>query len=286
MSNPTLPKSRFRRFAADWFHNRDGWGGIYKGRYRLCVWRFGDIWQCCVEAHPKGTALTSEISDEGSYAWMALWPQKTMNNAMKHARDWCDRDDKSLTVQQTFDECFKNHPTLFRVRRQVIDHLFFVNGNGYCWLDGALMSSYAQKTPEEEVEERRAESEWRLKNNIPVSDYAAKFDEEMLAHQAAMKIGPLTEVEYRHEKAADILCIHEKCEHPSSFYAVCKYANINHVPDDVKPDWLALAHEAAKLLAEEQFCEFCSPHVNLKHPKIGKKLIAELESRFPHLISA
>jgi hypothetical protein len=51
----------------------------------------------------------------------------------------------------------------------------------------------------------------------------------------------------------------------------------------VQSDWLELAYEAAKLLSEEQFCENCQPYVNRQHPEIGKKLISELQTRFPQL---
>lgn len=56
---------------------------------------------------------------------------------------------------------------------------------------------------------------------------------------------------------------------PRDLYPVCSSSHISRVPDDVRPDWLALAREAAALLAADP----------KQHAK-GAKLVAELNRRF------
>src|SRR5208282_5778818 len=46
----------------------------------------------------------------------------------------------SLTAAQTMKLCFKNYGDLFPNRVSLLDHIFFVIGNGYDWLDGAVVS--------------------------------------------------------------------------------------------------------------------------------------------------
>jgi hypothetical protein len=46
-----------------------------------------------------------------------------------------------MTVEQVFADCYKYYPDLFRTRVNVIEHLFFVIGNGYRWVDGGLVET-------------------------------------------------------------------------------------------------------------------------------------------------
>ena len=294
MSKQSQSKPRFRRFGADWYPNRDGWGGIYKGRYRLVTWRFGSIWQSCVEVHPAVTVLTDKDDDltaREDYGWMCLRPGKTMNEAMKHARDWCDHE-RTHTVENVFRDCFVNFKTLFRTRRDVINQLFFVNGNGYEWIDGCLVASHESDPPEERKLDRLRQRESqakRLQERFSTDEAKAtlklmqEIEDKIDAEEDAMPIGPISEKQALEERKKGFF--RTSCVHPSNFYSVCQYARINHIPADVQPDWLEMAYEAAKLLSEEQFCEHCTDYVNREHPAIGKKLIAELESRFPQLTS-
>lgn len=56
---------------------------------------------------------------------------------------------------------------------------------------------------------------------------------------------------------------------PHELYPVSESSRISRVPDDVRPDWLALCREAAALLAADA-----------KQHATGAKLVAELNRRF------
>lgn len=178
-----------------------------------------------------------------------------------------------MNVKDTFWQCFNLYPSLFQTRADVIDHLFFVIGNGYRWHCGELIDDEPRKTLDEITEERIAR-EVRDISCVRLAQSAARIfgdpipsDEEVLEEQLneefAYKIGPVR-------------------GKPRDFYPVCGYSKICNVPDDVRPDWLRLAREAARMLIRaENRPSHCDPECNRKNAKIGRKVLADLERRFP-----
>lgn len=170
------------------------------------------------------------------------------------------------------------YPSLFADEYDVLHHLFFVNGNGYEWEGGELVSGQS-----EEDELRIALAQHRnhvtdqiqilmllLKKEAPGRDdpkhqlavlsRAAYLRKQYENHQAQLKAldeGDLETYvrlarERDHKYRLD--CIAEGVTDCWFFlpdgsigrrlYPVCEYAKILHVPKDVKPDWLAAAKKA------------------------------------------
>lgn len=178
-----------------------------------------------------------------------------------------------MNVKDTFWQCFNLYPSLFQTRADVINQLFFVIGNGYHWQNGELIDGEPRKTLEEITEERIARevqdiSRVRLAQSAarifgdPIPTEAEAL-EEQLNEEFAYKIGPVR-------------------GSPRDYYPVCEYSKLCNVPDDVRPDWLRLAREAARMLirAEHRPSHY-DPQCNRRNAKIGRKVLAELEQRFP-----
>lgn len=49
-----------------------------------------------------------------------------------------------MTLEQTMQCMFDDYPALFRTRRDCLNHLFCVIGNGYEWHNGRLMVVYTE----------------------------------------------------------------------------------------------------------------------------------------------
>jgi hypothetical protein len=275
---------QFKRFGAEWSEYRDGWGGAYKTRFLLVTWRFGDIWQSCVEVHQIS------VDDETPHVWVCLNPQKTINEAMKHAKDYADQY-KILTVEEVFTRCFNDYKTLYRTRRHVIDTLFMSGGN-YEWMDGSMTRRHEPEPPEKENERKREREEHYLKISDRFSDKTSELykflQKQIQDREDTLKIGPITEEEYKTEKDDDNFGFKEQCQHPHAFYPVSEgYANITKIPDNVLPEWLDLSYEAAKLLAASVNCEHCNEmFARPENPIIGAKIVKELEQRFPRLLAS
>lgn len=158
---------------------------------------------------------------------ISLYRTDTLAEAQRKAIAWADAY-KPATVEGTMRDSFERWPTLFTTRVEVIDHLLFVIGNGYEWLDGALLC----EEPEAHLSP------------------AQTFSPEIEALLAEADVEPLPRA-------------------PLEYYPVCSSSHISRVPDDVRPDWLALAREAAALLAADA-----------KQHATGAKLVAELNRRF------
>ena len=178
-----------------------------------------------------------------------------------------------MNVTDTFWQCFNLYPSLFQRRADVINHLFFVIGNGYRWHGGELIDGGRQKTLDEITEDRIAREVQDL-SRVQLAQTAARILgdpiptedevlEEQLNEEFAYKIGPVR-------------------SKPRDYYPVCEYSKICNVPDDVRPDWLRLAREAARMLIRaERRPSHYDPQCNRRNAKIGRKVLADLERRFP-----
>jgi len=127
-----------KRYGVEWESTGDGWRGtvLDAPRYHPHTWQFGSIHQCVVDIDVKGASDPRGVH-------MCLAAQTTRDDAMAHAIEWV-RGYQAVgpaSVEETLEECFAHYPTLYRTRLNVADHLFCVIGNGYDWLDGAVIST-------------------------------------------------------------------------------------------------------------------------------------------------
>lgn len=175
-----------------------------------------------------------------------------------------------MNVADTLWQCFNRYPTLYQSRADVIDQLFFVIGNGYEWKSGELVCG-KRLTEQEIVQDRvehalRSAERWaeyvaRVERSEP--DFAA-IAEERLNEEFALKIGP------------------RRVRQRMDFYPVCEYSRINGVPDDVRPDWLRLAREAARMLITAETRKPYDPEFahGQENAAWGRRVLADLDKRF------
>jgi hypothetical protein len=65
---------------------------------------------------------------------------------------------------------------------------------------------------------------------------------------------------------------------PENFYPMCECANLANIPDDVQPEWLALAYETAVALRDRSGGEW-----GRQNRQWGRRLIRDIVRRFPHV---
>jgi hypothetical protein len=170
----------------------------------------------------------------------------------------------------------KAYPTLFLDEADVLHHLFAVGGNGYDWIDGELSSG---RTPEEVLEEARQCEEDSRRHREEIIQSWKKLDAEL--HEVLKGSGvkppktlrvfnrpekvPTTPAEirkaeqarrlwYAKEMPGDCYFLRKDGSVGRRLHPMCQYADILHVPEDVKPDWLAAACKAVMVLRTEFKC--------------------------------
>lgn len=218
-----------KRYGQVWSHDGETWEAN-NGRFKFLTWPFGSIHQCVVEVeYDHRIEGKTHHGCRGSQIHIGLQAQKTRDASMKRAIKWAKEfaDSKPKSAEQVFTDCFTNWRTLYRTRLDVIGHIFFTIGNGYDWIDGNVV--YTNPDSHLEIAEREA---WQEKNDEGFMVRARKLEKE------ATPIGPLPD---DGEKKA--FCPASK-----------NYSLVSIVPDDVTDEWLAIAYEAAKALAERSGC--------------------------------
>jgi len=134
------------------------------------------------------------------------------------------------SLELTIVNAIMRYPILYKdinfnySKEKVLDQLFFVNGNGYEWVNGELVS-------EEEL----------LYNSIP-EDYFNKTIMEKVENTFKKVLYGKKEFKEIELKSNRVLTV----------YPICEYAKILHLPDDIELDWLLGALDAI-LMAEDYF---------------------------------
>lgn len=203
------------KFGHTWQRWDDGWSTSV-GRFFVGVWPFGDGWQSKVYVEdPDNTDPVSDKAKEVG-VYLGCWP--SMDEAMRRAHAWVVAYEPQ-SVESVLAGMFADYPDLFRTLADAYDHLFFTVGNGYDWLDGALVET-VQDPAERSVDPMSAYG------NLP---YAVRQRlQQILREKKDLPKGPV------HDDGA-----------PRPFYPLSDYSLITRVPDNVRPDWLDAAYEAA-----------------------------------------
>lgn len=275
-----------KRHGHTWQLNGDTWYTTID-RFVVNIWKFGSIHQAKVlvdyDLKIDGKIHDSPLSRP--YVGIGLRPGKTRDAAMKTCLDWIDDFKKKgpPTVEESFEHCAKYWADIYPTRISYLDHWFFTIGNGYDWLDGSLMCT----SPDDYL------------------DTLARREENKKVLEAAAEVEKLMK-KYRDEDLLKGLPVEEEYDDYSdpqskywtsgvySFYPVSKdYSDICKVPDDVKPEWLALAYEAALLLRDKSGVPQVKSRYNsgkddharqAENKKIGAQVVSDLERRFPHVL--
>jgi len=126
-----------------------------------------------------------------------------------------------MKYRETKRLMMKYHPEIFPSEKEILHHLFFVNGNGYDWENGDLVD-FMHRSEAKLREDRKDFLAWskRLSGD---TDKAMK---------KLKRLGV---------KIPDSV---PKMVGRKRIYPLCKYADIMNIPDDVKLDWLKAARKA------------------------------------------
>jgi hypothetical protein len=139
----------------------------------------------------------------------------------------------------------------------VLHHLFFVNGNGYEWVNGELVCYRSE-------EEAKAHYDDFVAKDIEKSkEYADRYGDEAAWRYYGDTPEETKEKELAYRKSfakplgegnkEDCWFILPDGRMGHYMYPISQYAKILHVPDDVKPDWLEAAFRAIEM-AESDLC--------------------------------
>lgn len=200
-----------------WNDNGDGYETLIDGRFTATVWPFGNGWQCKVLVDGSGKRGRVGIC-------LAMQPDRT--RAMRHALAWIKRYQwrTPQTPEALYATSLRRWPTLYVDRVQVIEHVWYVIGNGYDWLDGAIVDT----SPEDYLEASRMERRHR------------KDDRAIEALLREMKIEP-SRLRGPPPKP--------DAEGRFHFYPAAEnYSLVACVPADARPEWIRAAVEAADIL--------------------------------------
>jgi hypothetical protein len=144
---------------------------------------------------------------------------------------------------------YKGHLNQESNRFDILNHLFFVIGNGYDWVNGRLVAS----------ESPNSRDIFYQNQKLSRQDFLKKLGEQDFIPNEALKAGklpPKTQV-----KA----------------YPISEYSRINTIPDDVQPEWLDLAREALSVVIRRD------PKQQATAMKIYETLHHRFGERFPAL---
>jgi len=159
----------------------------------------------------------------------------------------------NLLRKAMMDAC----PSLFTDEDDVLEHLFFVNGNGYEWAEGELQEKNGNRTAKQMVRESRknvcafyrSEIANYKKRGLDTTWVRGQLHDWLHKSPAALR---RMEVAHRFELveggwgSLDGRSI-ENGILIRFLYPLCEYAKILHVPANVKPDWLAAARKAYEM---------------------------------------
>lgn len=134
-----------------------------------------------------------------------------------------------MTYAKTLALSLRAYPRLYVDERDLLESLFFVDGNGYHWVGGELVD-VAGRTSKQilvSVERQRkannAERK-RLMTNLP----------EFISKDPAVE--RRKEIAWREEYGS-----------VRNLYPLSESSHISRLPDDIKPDWLEAAMRAVLL---------------------------------------
>ncbi len=262
---PPSRKNTYRAVGRVWTHDGEGRAAKFDDDTFLHTWEFGDIWQGkIVVRYPYAKR---EHIGVGRSVGFCLEPRKTRLLAMRHLVAWAAivRNAAPVSVKAFIKKQMKDWPEMYATEEHLIDEVFFVIGNGFDWLDGQVVSLSPDSVDTEATIRDQVEKRMGLKRE-------KEFWEKMNPMLKQLGVDP---VEWR--KEAD----QEFVKAPRVFYPVSlDYSLVSTVPDDVLPDWLAWAYKAAKLYRDS----VPEKLHDKEGAKLGQKLVANLEKRFPRLL--
>lgn len=264
-------------------HNYDdSYSANIDNRFIATTWKFGSIHQAKVFIDYnfliKGERKYSPFINHSDVG-ICLRPGKSMHEAMQICLDWISNyQQNGPSSPETILNKIWEHWTSFPKHNKpaVLDQLFFVGGGGYTWLDGALV----EENPDDYLIIKNREQE---DPSLFKALEACKRADELIK-EIAIRNGEVPEDDMDTAKEKWWSC---ELYH---FYRINDYSNISNIPDDIKPEWLDLAYEAATLLRDKSGLPSYQSKWYKNSPQSeedqkynrqrGAEIVKELEERF------
>lgn len=138
------------------------------------------------------------------------------------------------------------YPSIFPNKSACFRHLFLVNGNGYDWVDGELVSWSAKSAPDFKNEDEAVEEHAEKFGRTPL--YEKVFGEEQFGYiRLETRMNNLL-IQFAIDNI-DLIMKSEMISFGSSLhYSGWDYCLLMQVPEDVKPDWLEAVNDCRHAL--------------------------------------
>lgn len=236
----------------------DGWGDYaadFDARTRLEIKDYGEgrcRWSMAVIVdYPRSRA---PLYDGVIFH---LQSRSTRVEAEVHAHEFAtELWSKPLLGPAELEAQQKTRWSIYATRVEWLSHVWFTIGNGYEWLDGALVDT----SPEDHLD-------------MPERPDLPNF-RELIAQTYKLLGKPVPK------------SLEERPKPPPRLYpANLTYSRVAIVPEDVRPDWLEAAREAYALLASESDPEGLrglGPYTNTRQ---NRRVARKLAGRDPRLVA-
>lgn len=153
-----------------------------------------------------------------------------------------------MTLEQTIQAMYDHYPCLFQDRADCLNHLFCTIGNGTQWTDGELIDP-TLPTPVHPLIDGKSKQHTRL----TLRDQARIYLQTSSSRPKAVQD---IDTEHYLETIPDDTC-HRKPRSQRWYFrkaGICtEYAQMFHIPSDIKSDWKEGIHECVQMLIEDGF---------------------------------
>lgn len=156
----------------------------------------------------------------------------------KHGRARIDRRSLDFAVRVSMASYSCIHPT----RKHVIEHFYCVNGNGYEWQNGILVDVCDDKDHDAAVRcFKRGMSDERVREIFEARSMKNRME---LRKKWVGEMRKLPD-EFK-QRLLDLS--HDPIDHKFTIYPISEFSMVMTIPRNVRPDWLAGAEEAVRLI--------------------------------------
>jgi hypothetical protein len=150
------------------------------------------------------------------------------------------------------------YPSLFGCRARILSSTFCTTGNGLDWQDGRLGSRLTPKQLAKNIAQTDARDKQRVGlKGQPLPDEAPRPTEKQLDKILADTGTPRRLFKHdsfwmrfleRAKREGKEDAFWQKFSGSTLFGSLCSSSALNHVPDDVRPDWLAGIRETIQMI--------------------------------------
>ena len=144
------------------------------------------------------------------------------------------------TPDRTVESSIRNYPSLFETRADVLLYLFAVIGNGHGWVNGELVSYSDEPEYTDEEVQHVCPPEWVQRAKDGDATYAQTVADWDARNAHLLEVRRTASERARDKEAGLVRMV--------KGYPESEYALLKSVPENVTPEWAAVAEEARALI--------------------------------------